>query len=40
MVPKVTEAHLEARRQQILDAAMKCFGRKVIVHVPRVMRAV
>jgi AcrR family transcriptional regulator len=27
-MPKVTEAHLEARRQQILDAASECFARK------------
>src|SRR5260370_28046419 len=27
-MPKVTEAHLEARRQQILDAARTCFARK------------
>ena len=27
-MPKVTEAHLEARRQQILDAAAECFARK------------
>ena len=27
-MPKVTEAHLEARRQQIIDAAWACFGRK------------
>jgi AcrR family transcriptional regulator len=27
-VPKVTEAHLEARRSQILDAAWDCFARK------------
>lgn len=26
-MPKVTEAHLEARRQQILDAASACFAR-------------
>ena len=26
-MPKVTEAHLEARRQQILDAAFNCFAR-------------
>ena len=26
-MPKVTEAHLEARRQQILDAAFACFAR-------------
>ena len=26
-MPKVTEAHLEARRQQILDAARACFSR-------------
>ena len=25
-MPKVTEAHMEARRQQILDAAFKCFS--------------
>ena len=25
-MPKVTEAHLEARRQQILDAAFACFA--------------
>ena len=27
-MPKVTEAHLEARRSQILDAAWTCFARK------------
>ncbi|MEE8346469.1 MAG: TetR/AcrR family transcriptional regulator [Dehalococcoidia bacterium] len=27
-MPKVTEAHLEARRQQIIDAAWACFARK------------
>ena len=27
-MPKVTEAHLEARRQQIVDAAWACFARK------------
>ncbi len=27
-MPKVTEAHLEARRQQILDAAWTCFARR------------
>ena len=27
-MPKVTEAHREARRQQILDAAWECFARK------------
>jgi AcrR family transcriptional regulator len=27
-MPKVTQAHLEARRQQILDAAWACFARK------------
>lgn len=27
-MPKVTEAHLEARRQQIVDAAAACFSRK------------
>jgi AcrR family transcriptional regulator len=27
-MPKVTEAHLEARRQQILEAAAECFARK------------
>ena len=27
-MPKVTEAHLEARRQQILDAASTCFARQ------------
>ena len=27
-MPKVTEAHLEARRQQILDAASTCFSRQ------------
>jgi TetR/AcrR family transcriptional regulator, repressor for uid operon len=27
-MPKVTEAHLEARKQQILDAAAACFSRK------------
>lgn len=26
-MPKVTEAHLEARRQQILEAALTCFAR-------------
>ena len=26
-MPKVTEAHLEARRQQVLDAAFACFAR-------------
>ncbi len=26
-MPKVTEAHLEARRQQILDASFNCFAR-------------
>ncbi len=25
-MPKVTEAHLEARRQQVLDAAVECFA--------------
>jgi AcrR family transcriptional regulator len=27
-MPKVTEAHIEARRQQILDAAARCFSRE------------
>jgi len=27
-VPKVSEAHLEARRRQILDAALICFGER------------
>ncbi len=27
-MPKVSEAYLEARRQQVLDAAFACFGRK------------
>ena len=27
-MPKVTEAHLEARKQQIVDAAFLCFARK------------
>jgi AcrR family transcriptional regulator len=27
-MPKVSEEHLEQRRQQILDAARRCFGRK------------
>ena len=27
-MPKVTEAHLEARRQQILDAALSCFAQR------------
>ncbi|KKK87977.1 hypothetical protein LCGC14_2747850 [marine sediment metagenome] len=27
-MPKVTEAHLQARRQQIMDAAWACFARK------------
>ena len=27
-MPKVTQAHLEARRQQILDAAFGCFARQ------------
>lgn len=27
-MPKVTEAHLEARRQQIVDAAAACFARR------------
>ncbi len=27
-MPKVTEAHLEARRQQILEAASSCFARR------------
>lgn len=27
-MPKVTDAHIEARRQQILDAARACFSRK------------
>ncbi|MBM3944412.1 MAG: TetR/AcrR family transcriptional regulator [SAR202 cluster bacterium] len=28
MAPKVTEAHVEARREQILEAATACFSRK------------
>jgi AcrR family transcriptional regulator len=28
LMPKVTEAHLEARRQQVLDAARACFARQ------------
>ena len=28
MAPRVTEAHLEARRQQVLDAAFACFARQ------------
>lgn len=28
MSPKVSESHLSARRQQILEAAYRCFGRK------------
>jgi AcrR family transcriptional regulator len=28
MAPKVTEAHVEARREQILEAAAACFSRK------------
>jgi AcrR family transcriptional regulator len=28
VMPKVTEAHLEARKQQIVDAAFLCFARK------------
>ena len=31
-MPKVTEAHLQARRQQILDAAAECFARKGFHH--------
>lgn len=31
-MPKVTEAHLKARRQQILDAAAECFARKGFHH--------
>jgi len=31
-MPKVTEAHLEARRHQILDAAAKCFVQKGFHH--------
>src|SRR3990172_676413 len=27
-MPKVTQAHIDARRQQILDAARACFGRR------------
>ncbi|HSP56553.1 MAG TPA: TetR/AcrR family transcriptional regulator [Dehalococcoidia bacterium] len=27
-MPKVTEAHIEARKQQILEAAVRCFGRQ------------
>ncbi len=27
-MPKVTEAHMEARRQQIIDAARECFARQ------------
>ena len=27
-MPKVTEAHLEARRQQVLDPAFACFARQ------------
>jgi TetR/AcrR family transcriptional regulator, transcriptional repressor of aconitase len=27
-VPRVTEAHLEARRRQIIDAAVECFARE------------
>ncbi len=27
-MPKVTEAHVEARKQQILEAAIRCFGRQ------------
>ncbi|MCB0123896.1 MAG: helix-turn-helix transcriptional regulator, partial [Caldilineaceae bacterium] len=27
-MPKVTEAHSAARRQQIIDAAYRCFARK------------
>jgi len=28
MAPKVTEAHLESRREQILDAAFTCFAHR------------
>ena len=28
VMPKVTEAHLEARRQQVLDPAFACFARQ------------
>src|SRR5437867_13411210 len=31
-MPKVTEAHLEARRQQIMDAAAACFCRNGCHH--------
>src|SRR5690242_15007919 len=27
-MPKVSEQHMEARRQQIIDAAYRCFARK------------
>lgn len=27
-MPKVSDAHLEARRQQILDASSACFARQ------------
>src|SRR5262245_43625942 len=27
-MPKVSQAHLDARRQQIIDAALKCFSRE------------
>jgi AcrR family transcriptional regulator len=27
-MPKVTEAHVESRKQQILEAAIRCFGRQ------------
>lgn len=28
LMPKVSDAHLEARREQILDAAEACFSRE------------